>query len=46
MCRIANVVEAGLAKRQTASEYLKELADIGVLDEVELVEKSYSFILN
>jgi Fic family protein len=29
--RIANVVDAGIAKRQTASEYLKELADIGVL---------------
>jgi len=35
-CRIANVVEAGLAKRQTASEYLKELSDIGVLDEVKV----------
>ena len=34
-CRIANVVEAGLAKRQTASEYLKALRDIGVLDEVK-----------
>jgi Fic family protein len=34
-CRIANVVEAGLAKRQTASQYLKALRDIGVLDEVK-----------
>jgi Fic family protein len=33
-CRIANVVDAGLAKRQTASVYLKQLADIGVLREV------------
>jgi Fic family protein len=32
-CRIAHVVEAGLAKRQTASTYLKALADIGVLRE-------------
>jgi Fic family protein len=34
-CRIANVVGAGLAKRQTASEYLKALCGIGVLDEVK-----------
>jgi Fic family protein len=33
-CRIANVVDAGLAKRQTASVYLKQLAEIGVLREV------------
>lgn len=32
-CRIANLVEAGIAKRQTASVYLKELRDIGVLRE-------------
>jgi Fic family protein len=31
--RISNVVDAGIAKRQTASEYLKELAEIGVLTE-------------
>ena len=35
-CRIANVVGAGLAKRPTASEYLKELSDIGVLNEVKV----------
>jgi Fic family protein len=35
-CRIANVVEAGLAQRQTASEYLKQLRDIGVLDELKV----------
>jgi Fic family protein len=34
-CRIGNVVDAGLAKRQAASEYLKELRDIGVLKEVK-----------
>jgi Fic family protein len=35
-CRISNVVGAGLARRQTASEYLKQLRDIGVLDEVKV----------
>ncbi|MBU3666887.1 MAG: hypothetical protein FGM15_13575 [Chthoniobacterales bacterium] len=41
-CRIGNVVDAGLAKRQTASEYLKELTAIGVLEErVEGREKLY-----
>jgi len=34
-CRIANVVNAGLAQRQTASVYLKELAKIGILREVK-----------
>lgn len=34
-CRIGNVVDAGIAKRQTASVYLKELCDIGVLKEVK-----------
>lgn len=33
-CRIENLVEAGIAKRQTASIYLKELRSIGVLDEM------------
>jgi Fic family protein len=32
-CRIAHVVDAGLAKRQTASVYLKALAAIGILRE-------------
>ncbi len=32
-CRIAHVVESGLAKRQTASIYLKQLASIGILRE-------------
>lgn len=32
-CRIGDVVEVGLAKRQTASVYLKTLCEIGVLDE-------------
>lgn len=30
-CRITNLVEANIAKRQTASEYLKKLVSIGVL---------------
>ena len=34
-CRIANLVDAGIAKRQTASVYLKQLCDIGVLREVK-----------
>lgn len=32
-CRIGHVVDAGLAKRQTASVYLKELVRIGLLRE-------------
>jgi hypothetical protein len=32
-CRIANLVEAGVAERQAASRYLKALASIGVLRE-------------
>ena len=32
-CRIDNLVEKGIAKRQTASVYLKKLVEIGVLDE-------------
>lgn len=34
-CRIGNVVDAGLAKRQTASVYLKRLCEVGVLKEVK-----------
>ena len=30
-CRISNVVDSGIAKRQSGSEYLKKLADINVL---------------
>lgn len=32
-CRIANLVEKGIAKRQAASRYLKDLAELGVLNE-------------
>ncbi len=35
-CRIANLVDAGIARRQTASSYLKDLADIGVLREFKI----------
>jgi Fic family protein len=34
-CRISNVVEAGIAKRQTASEYLARLAEIGILTPIQ-----------
>jgi len=34
-CRINNLVSAGVAKRQTASVYLKQLCEIGVLKEVK-----------
>lgn len=32
-CRIGNLVDSGIAKRQTASVYLKQLCEIGVLEE-------------
>ena len=35
-CRIGDVVDANLAKRQTASVYLKRLCDIGVLHDVKV----------
>ena len=35
-CRIKNVVEAGIAQRQTAAVYLKQLASAGVLEEVKV----------
>lgn len=34
-CRINNVIEAGLAKRQTASVYLKKMCEIGLLKEIK-----------
>jgi Fic family protein len=34
-CRIANLVSAGVAKRQTASAYLSKLAEVGVLVPVQ-----------
>ena len=35
-CRIKNVVEAGIAERQTAAVYLKKLVAAGVLNEVKV----------
>ncbi|WP_250656215.1 protein adenylyltransferase Fic [Alkalimarinus coralli] len=35
-CRIANLVEKDIAKRQTASVYLKQLVEIGVLNEIQV----------
>ena len=32
-CRISNLVEAKIAERQAASRYLKQLAEVGVLEE-------------
>ena len=34
-CRINNLVDAGIAKRQTASVYLKQLCEIGILKEIK-----------
>jgi len=34
-CRIGNLVENDIAKRQTASVYLKQLCDLGVLREIK-----------
>lgn len=34
-CRISNLVDTNLAKRQTASAYLKQLCGIGVLQEIQ-----------
>lgn len=35
-CRIQNLVDGGIAKRQTASVYLKQLVDLGMLVEVKV----------
>jgi Fic family protein len=35
-CRISNIVEKGIAKRQTASSYLKKLVEINVLKEMDI----------
>jgi len=34
-CRIGNLVDCGIAKRQTASVYLKQMCEIGVLKEIK-----------
>lgn len=33
-CRISNLTDAGIAQRQTASSYLKQLCEIGILHEM------------
>jgi Fic family protein len=38
-CRIGNLTDEGIAKRQTASIYLKQLVEIGVLREVETTKE-------
>jgi len=38
-CRIGNLVSEGIAKRQTASSYLKQLTGIGVLADVETTKE-------
>ncbi|HUW45623.1 MAG TPA: Fic family protein [Dehalococcoidia bacterium] len=38
-CRIGSLTEAGIAKRQTASQYLKQLVEIGVLAEVAVAKE-------
>lgn len=35
-CRIMNLVDKGIAKRQTASSHLKKLVELGVLDEMQV----------
>lgn len=35
-CRISDIVDAGIAKRQTASEHLKALVTLGVLSEIKI----------
>lgn len=43
-CRISNLVDKGIAKRQTASSYLQKLCDIGVV--VEHVEGREKLFIN
>ncbi len=38
-CRISNLISEGIAKRQTASSYLKQLTEIGVLAEIETTKE-------
>jgi Fic family protein len=51
-CRVKNIVDAGIAKRQTAMVYLKNLDDAGILEsvkagrEVLFVNKKFLLVLN
>ena len=38
-CRIANLTDTNIVQRQTASNYLKQLADIGVVTEMAADEE-------
>ena len=42
-CRIQNLVDANIAKRQTASTYLKELCEAGVLQEIRIGKEKLFF---
>ncbi|MDB9724729.1 Fic family protein [bacterium] len=42
-CRISNLVEVNIAKRQTASQYLKKLVSIGVLSELKMGRETLFF---
>lgn len=42
-CRIMNLVDANIAKRQTASSYLKELCEAGVLQELRIGKEKLFF---
>ena len=43
-CRIENVVETGIAQRQTAALYLRALVDIGVLVELPKIGRERLFV--
>ena len=45
-CRIQNIVELGIAKRQTASVYLKTLEALGVLNEIKVGREKLFIHLN
>ncbi len=40
-CRISNLVDRNIAKRQTASFYLKQLCDIGILREMTVGKEKF-----
>jgi len=45
-CRIANLVDAGVAKRQTASQYLSLLVENGILEERKVGREAQEHIKN
>jgi len=45
-CRIPHLMEAGIAKRPTASKYLNALSAIGVLNEYKLGRNKFLFTQN